>query len=298
MTLERTPSVPPDASPGHPADDTSSATATRNASRVASRIGTASARSNDHDRESEDESRPSESVASIYTTKSHRHEKARKDKLKSRVEKRFKPLSSKATRSYRETSTELVELNWRCNLGDSLPGKLKPRLRAPDGKRVGHKQYKRRLPVQSWTKTMLCAMVKLSHATQGDPTTAHAMLRAQIRRRQHKRTHPEHYAREVMTSDIDAVVQELKRLKAAGHYPPKGAGMTPPGERPDKCAPAFDAAAQMYEELKREKEGLCDEAIDERMRQFHKYAKRQAKEQSAKIIADEEHKDAGSLPEA
>ncbi|KAK3082453.1 hypothetical protein LTR53_020355, partial [Teratosphaeriaceae sp. CCFEE 6253] len=96
-----------------------------------------------------------------------------------------------------------------------------------------------------------------------------------------------------------------------------GAGMTPPGERPDKCAPgqwratlytgnagrrdivgAFDAAAQMYRELKREKEGLCDEAIDERMRQFHKDAKRQPKEQSAKIIADEEHKDAGSLPEA
>ncbi|KAK0356084.1 hypothetical protein LTR02_008676 [Friedmanniomyces endolithicus] len=161
-----------------------------------------------------------------HTTKSHRYGQARKEKLAAALLKRFEKKPA-VSNSRRTIDAEHIEYLWRRKLTECLPPELKPRLRAGNGKRVSiGEQDRKRLHVRQWTKALLRALEKLAfitpvNSTPVDRDNAYAKLIAQVKRRQRERVHVEHYAREVLTSDIEAVTQEFKRLKDAGRYPIK-----------------------------------------------------------------------------
>ncbi|KAK0311919.1 hypothetical protein LTR01_002833 [Friedmanniomyces endolithicus] len=161
-----------------------------------------------------------------HTTESHRHGQARKEKLGRALLQRFEKKPA-VSNSRRTVNAEHIEYLWRRKLTTCLPPELKPRLRARNGKRVGiGEQDRKRLPVRQWTKALLCALEKLAFIspvkrTSVDRDNAYAKLNAQVKRRQRERVHVEHYAREVLTSDIEAVTEDFKRLKVAGRYPTK-----------------------------------------------------------------------------
>lgn len=113
------------------------------------------------------------------------------------------------------------EKNWNCRLKDSIPGNLKPRVLLHNGARVGHQQQdrKRILPTD-WPSKIYKALAHLSELTVNDMEFAHAKLKKQVKKRQKQRVHREHYAREVLTSDIEAVVEEVKKLVSEGLYKP------------------------------------------------------------------------------
>ncbi|KAK1073408.1 hypothetical protein LTR74_001817 [Friedmanniomyces endolithicus] len=161
-----------------------------------------------------------------HTTKSHRHGQLRKEKLARALLQRFEEKPA-VSNSRRTINAEHIEYLWRRKLTECLPPELKPRLRAGNGKRVGiGERDRKRLPVRQWTKALIRALEKLAFitpvkSTPVDRDNAYAKLIAQVKRRQRERVHVEHYAREVLTSDIEAVTEDFKRLKAAGRYPIK-----------------------------------------------------------------------------
>ncbi|KAK0902356.1 hypothetical protein LTR91_012273 [Friedmanniomyces endolithicus] len=161
-----------------------------------------------------------------HTTKSHRYGQARKEKLAAALLKRFEKKPA-VSNSRRTIDAEHIEYLWRRKLTECLPPELKPRLRAGNGKRMSiGEQDRKRLHVRQWTKALLRALEKLAfitpvNSTPVDRDNAYAKLIAQVKRRQRQRVHVEHYAREVLTSDIEAVTQEFKGLKDAGRYPIK-----------------------------------------------------------------------------
>ncbi|KAK5695995.1 hypothetical protein LTR97_008415 [Elasticomyces elasticus] len=163
----------------------------------------------------------------------HRHGRLRREKI---ISSSFKEPAGKSDDSHtqRVANTNRVEDFWKCKLADSLPTALKPRLRIANGKRVGPKQQDtRRLPAKQWTKAFLRALEDLAFVTRDDQASAHEKLIAEVKKRQNKGTHAEYYAREVLTSDLQSVAREFKRLRACGHYPPKslrrgGGGMRIP----------------------------------------------------------------------
>ncbi|KAK4539739.1 hypothetical protein LTR36_010392 [Oleoguttula mirabilis] len=123
------------------------------------------------------------------------------------------------SKSHRAKDAGYVEANWDCKLINSLPAELKPRSPGYKGKRVGHNQQdKKRLPPGEWTKAFIRALANLSMITQDDNAYAYKKLFEQVKYRQRKRMHPEHYAREALTSDIEAVTVEVQRLTDVGRY--------------------------------------------------------------------------------
>ena len=64
---------------------------------------------------------------------------------------------------------------------------------------------------------------------------AHTILIKQIKSRQRKRTHAEHYAREVLTSDIEESIKEVTRLTKVGRYR-LVSSLHPKGRDLRKCA--------------------------------------------------------------
>ncbi|KAK3659916.1 hypothetical protein LTR22_008283 [Elasticomyces elasticus] len=170
--------------------------------------------------ESEIESEVS-SAETRYTTNSHRYGQLRKNKV---IASAFREPKGKSDDAHKQKvrNTNKVESFWSCKLKESLPIDLKPRLPATNGRRIGLKQQDtRRLPTKQWTKAFLRALEDLAFVTCDDKATAHTKVIAKVKERQRSGTHPEHYAREVLTSDLQAVAQEFKRLRGAGHYPPK-----------------------------------------------------------------------------
>ncbi|KAK3641146.1 hypothetical protein LTR56_006868 [Elasticomyces elasticus] len=170
--------------------------------------------------ESEIESEIS-SAETRYTTDSHRYGQLRKNKV---IASAFREPKGKSDDAHKQRviNTNKVKSFWGCKLGDSLPIDLKPRLPSANGRRIGLKQQDtRRLPTKQWTKAFFRALEDLAFVTCDDKATAHTKVFAKVKERQRNGTHPEHYAREVLTSDLQAVAQEFKRLKSAGHYPPK-----------------------------------------------------------------------------
>ncbi|KAK5121249.1 hypothetical protein LTR85_005415 [Meristemomyces frigidus] len=124
-----------------------------------------------------------------------------------------------SSKSHRVKDIDYVEGNWDCKLVDSLPAALKPRMAGYKGKRVGHTQPdKKRLPPGEWTKAFIRALAHLSKITQGDQPFAHKKLFEQVKSRQRKCAHPEYYAREALTSDLDAVTAKIQRLIGVGRY--------------------------------------------------------------------------------
>lgn len=116
------------------------------------------------------------------------------------------------------------EKNWNCRLKDSLPDNLKPRVLRRNGARVGHNQQDRkRILATDWPTKIYRALAHLSNLTVNDMEFAHAQLKTQVKIRQRQGTHREHYAREVLTSDIEAIVKEVKRLASVGRYKARGA---------------------------------------------------------------------------
>ncbi|KAK3649394.1 hypothetical protein LTR56_006870 [Elasticomyces elasticus] len=145
----------------------------------------------------------------------------RKAKVKAKLARSLREKSA-AVRTHKAIYGDLVKTFWGCRLADGLPVELKPRVRAANGKRVGPKQQDtKHLSPLHWTKNMLHALERLASLTPDDKTCAHVKLLTRVKRRQREGTHIEYYAREVLPSDIEAVVQELKHLKAIGRYPPK-----------------------------------------------------------------------------
>ena len=71
------------------------------------------------------------------------------------------------------------------------------------------------------TTVFIRALGKLSAVSVDDIPFAHQKLFQQVNHRQKKRTHPEHYAREALSSDIDHTIQEIKRLIDCNRYQPK-----------------------------------------------------------------------------
>lgn len=158
------------------------------------------------------------SETSEYTTESRRHGQPRKHKIMPRTTGRLQK-ATKAPRSHATIDQNRIEANWACKLLGSLPASLKPRPRSTTGKRVGQDQQDRkRLQPDQWTKSLLHALAGLSRVTPQDKSFAHKELLAHVKNRQNKGHHQEHYAREVLTSDIDTVTQEIKRLIAVGRY--------------------------------------------------------------------------------
>ncbi|KAK5719322.1 hypothetical protein LTR15_007845 [Elasticomyces elasticus] len=156
-----------------------------------------------------------------FRTDAHRYGRLRRHKI---ISNSFAERDGKCEDSHtqRVVNTNRVEDYWKCKLAGSLPTALKPRLRTENGRRVGlSQQDKRRLPTKQWTKAFLRALEDLAYITKDDQACAHSRLMAEVKRRQMKLTHAEHYAREVLTSDIQAVAREFRRLQTAGHYPPK-----------------------------------------------------------------------------
>ncbi|KAK4895238.1 hypothetical protein LTR27_006581 [Elasticomyces elasticus] len=167
--------------------------------------------------ETESEIESEVSAETRYTTNSHRYGQLRKNKV---IASAFREPKGKSDDAHKQRvrNTNKVESFWSY----SLPIELKPRLPAANGKRVGVKQQDtRRLPTKQWTKAFLRALEELAFMTCDDKATAHTKVIAKVKERQRSGTHPEHYAREVLTSDLYAVAQEFKRLKSVGHYPPK-----------------------------------------------------------------------------
>ncbi|KAK4895236.1 hypothetical protein LTR27_006579 [Elasticomyces elasticus] len=150
------------------------------------------------------EAQSSSSGNTRYTTASHRHGPLRKDKVSRKLVKGLEQRHP-GVKAHRAIHGNLIKTFWSCKFVDSLPAELRPRVRAPSGKRIDFKrQDAKRLAPHKWTNNM-----------------AHAKLCAQVKRRQREGTHTEYYAREVLPSDMEAVVKDVKHLKAVGQYPPK-----------------------------------------------------------------------------
>ena len=122
----------------------------------------------------------------------------------------------------------IVEANWSCTLEKSLPADLKPRLRGPNGIPIGHDHPdKTRVPATEWSKAFTHEVAGVSKITRNHPAFAHKQLSEQVRTRQRKREHPQHYARELLKSNIQATIVEIKRLISVGrhgHSTPKRTG--------------------------------------------------------------------------
>ena len=136
--------------------------------------------------------------------------------------KRSKESKEKAHDEATTTRTRfpsVIEENWGCDIKQGLPDELKPRRQESNGRRADHKQPdKKRIPASQWPSKLLKALANLSALTVHDMTFVHRQLKSQVRARQRKRQHPEHYAREALTSDVKAVIREIRRLETRGLY--------------------------------------------------------------------------------
>ncbi|KAK0278787.1 hypothetical protein LTR35_009052 [Friedmanniomyces endolithicus] len=153
-----------------------------------------------------------------HTTKSHRHGQARKEKLARALLQRFEEKPA-VSNSRRTVNAEHIEYLWRRKLTECLPPELKPRLRAGNGT-SGHRRARPKAATRA-------TVDKSTNPRSGEAGVHHSgqehssRQRQRVKRRQRERVHVEHYAREVLTSDIEAVTENFKRLKAAGRYPIK-----------------------------------------------------------------------------
>lgn len=125
----------------------------------------------------------------------------------------------------RISTVQQISINWSCASAQILPVGLQPRERLRNGKPPDYraKDHKRLRP-NGWSKNFKFVLAKLSHVTAGDQETAFRLLQQQVRRRQEEGTHGDWYAREVLTSDLRKVLQELRRLRGMGRYKGTGAG--------------------------------------------------------------------------
>ncbi|KAK5744429.1 hypothetical protein LTR17_002139 [Elasticomyces elasticus] len=171
--------------------------------------------------ETDSEAHSSNSGDIRYTTASHRHGPLRKEKVRRKLVRGMEQRQL-GVKAHRAIHGNLVKTLWSCKFVDSLPAELRPRVRAPSGKRIDFKQQDaKRLAPHNWTNNMVHALERLASLTPNDKEYVHVKLSAQVKRRQREGTHTEYYAREVLPSDMEAVAKELKHLKAVGQYPPK-----------------------------------------------------------------------------
>jgi hypothetical protein len=124
-------------------------------------------------------------------------------------------------RQARHPGIALVEDNWQCKIAYALLVTLMPRVRQHNGKPCGKDQQDaKRLDPKNWGKNYIKALVELSGLTVKDRDMAHKHLAQHVRKcqKQGAQGHQEYYAREALTSDIKAVISEIKQLKEDGQY--------------------------------------------------------------------------------
>lgn len=152
-------------------------------------------------------------------------------------------LDKRNDRSMKIQAERRIAQNWDCTLRDILPTHLQPRSRVADGRFLAVNHNNRAgLPPERWSRTFKSSLLRLSSNTLGDRAFAYAKLSERVRDRQRGRTHPQHYARkrcqsqtrafknetrltttsgELLKSDVDAVIKDVRNKIDNGSYVPR-----------------------------------------------------------------------------
>ncbi|PPJ54757.1 hypothetical protein CBER1_04039 [Cercospora berteroae] len=108
--------------------------------------------------------------------------------------------------------TTMME-HWGCDIKKALPADLAPRERNPNGSRVAISQHhdRTRLHPKEWTRTFCTQLTLLASNTMRGHEVVVKELRKQVKLRQKQKTHPLHYVREPLTSELDIVIEHFSR---------------------------------------------------------------------------------------
>lgn len=103
--------------------------------------------------------------------------------------------------------------HWGCTITKALPAELAPRKCNPNGSRVAISQYhdRRRLHPKQWTRKFSQKLTLLASNTTCGHEAVLKELAKQVKLRQKHKTHPLHYVRELLTSEIDIVIENFSK---------------------------------------------------------------------------------------